>query len=347
MMKAINYYGNSTLKFEEAPMPTAGPGEIVLKVMSATTCGTDLKRYKRGYRGDQEGQASVFGHECAGIVYEVGEGVTKFQVGERVVSHNSAPCNSCYWCKQGQYSMCEDLVFAPGAWAEYRLIPAEIVKQNTFHMPDDMSYALASIVEPMACAVYNINEADVRIEDVVAINGAGPLGLGQIVAAKDRGAYVIVTDLSEFRLDCAKKLGADVCINIKEVDDQVQAVIDATPDKRGADIAIDCTGLPEIWEKNVDMVRKGGKVMEFGGCKGGSTVTFDCDRLHYSQLTLKGVFHTTPQVVEQTFKMICNGKFPEEIFIGNRYPLEKAEEALLNHAEGGVVKNEIVVCEDE
>ena len=87
--------------------------------------------------------------------------------------------------------------------------------------------------------------------------------------------------------------------------------------------------------------------MEFGGCKGGSTVTFDCDRLHYSQLTLKGVFHTTPQVVEQTFKMICNGKFPEEIFIGNRYPLEKAEEALLNHAEGGVVKNEIVVCEDE
>lgn len=345
-MKVINYYGNSTLKYEEAPMPTAGPGEIVLKVMSATTCGTDLKRYKRGYRGDEAGKAAIFGHECAGTVYEVGEGVTKFKVGDRIVAHNSAPCNACYWCKKGQYSMCEDLIFAGGAWAEYRLIPAEIVRQNTFLIPEGVSYALASIVEPMSCAVYNINEANPQIGDTVAINGAGPLGLGQVVAAKEKGCHVIVTDMSDFRLECAKKLGAEVCINIKDVEDQVQAVIDATPDKRGADVVVDCTGLPEIWEKNMDMVRKGGMVMEFGGCKGGSTVTFNCDRLHYSHLTIKGVFHTTPEVVAQTFDMICSGKFPEEVFIGNRYPLEKAEEALLNHAEGNVVKNEIIVCED-
>jgi len=340
-MKAIMYYGPGKLTVEDAPVPQAGPGEIIIKNVSATTCGTDLKRYKRGYRNDKPGQADIFGHESAGVVYEVGEGVTKFKVGDRVVSHNTAPCNHCYWCKQGQPSLCENKVSASGAWAEYRKIPAAIVSQNTFIIPEHVSYRLASIVEPLSCAVYNINESGVKIMDVVAINGAGPLGLMQVKTAKLRGAYVIVCDAVPFRLDCAKALGADVCININDVESQVDAVREATPYGRGADIAIDCTGLPQVWEMNMDMVRKGGTVMEFGGCKGGSTVTFNCDRLHYSQITIKGVFHTTPQVVAQSFDMICRGEIPEEIFIGKSFPLAEAEAALLSHATGEVVKNEI------
>lgn len=340
-MKAVMYYGPGKLVVEDTEMPQAGPGEIIIKNVSATTCGTDLKRYKRGYRRDKAGEADIFGHESAGIVYEVGEGVSKFKVGDRVVTHNTAPCNECYWCKQGQPSLCENLVRASGAWAEYRRIPAEIVKQNSFIIPDHISYGLAAIVEPLSCAVYNIAESGLRIMDVVVINGVGPLGLMQVKTAKLRGAYVIVCDAIPFRLDCAKALGADVCININEVEDQVEAVKEVTPYGRGADIAIDCTGLPQVWEMNMNMVRRGGTVMEFGGCKGGSTVTFDCDCLHYSQITIKGIFHTTPQVVEEAFQMICRGEIPEEIFIGKSFPLAQAQEALESHARGEVVKNEI------
>ncbi|WP_235837583.1 zinc-binding dehydrogenase [Clostridium sp. Marseille-P3244] len=340
-MRAVMYYGPGILKVEEVPRPKAGPGEIIIKNISATTCGTDLKRYKRGYRRDRAGEAEIFGHEAAGVVYEVGEGVTRFKPGDSVVTHNTAPCNECYWCKQGQPSLCDDLVRASGAWAQYRRIPAPIVKQNSFIIPPDISYRLAAIVEPLACAVYNIEESGLKLMDVVAINGAGPLGLMQVKTAKLRGAYVIVCDSIPFRLECARKLGADVCINIDEIDDQVQAVRGVTPYGRGADIVIDCTGIPRVWEMNMNMARKGGTVMQFGGCKGGSTVTFDCDRLHYSQLTVKGIFHTVPRAVSEAFDMICRGEIPEEIFISESFSLEQAEEALISHAGGQVVKNEI------
>lgn len=340
-MKAVMYYGPGKLKVEDIPVPKAGPGEIVIKNVSALTCGTDLKRFRRGYRRDKAGEADIFGHESAGIVYEVGEGVTKFKAGDRVAAHNTAPCNECYWCKKGQPSLCENLIRASGAWAEYRLIPSPIVKQNSFMIPENISYRLAAIVEPLSCAVYNITESGLGLMDVVVINGAGPLGLMQVRTAKLRGAYVIVCDSIPFRLECAKALGADVCINIQEVSDQVQAVQAVTPYGRGADIAIDCTGIPGVWEMNIDMVRKGGTVMEFGGCKGGSTVNFNCDRIHYSQLTIKGLFHTTPAAVEEAFQMICRGEIPEEIFIGKSFPLEQAQEALESHARGEVVKNEI------
>lgn len=339
-MRAIMYYGPGKLDLEDVPIPKAGPGEIIIKNISALTCGTDVKRFQRGHYIDKK-EAFIFGHESSGVVYEIGEGVTKFNVGDRVVSHNTAPCNECYWCKKGQPSMCENWSRASGAWAQYRHIPAPIVKQNTFIIPENISFGLAAMVEPLSCAVYNIVESGLKFMDVVAINGAGPLGLMQIKTAKLRGAYVIVCDANQFRLDCAKKLGADVCINITEVQNQVQAVREVTPFGRGVDISIDCTGLPQVWEMNVDMVRKGGTVMEFGGCKGGSKVTFDCDRLHYSQLTIKGLYHTTPQVVEAAFNMICREEIPEDVFIGKTFTLAQAQEALDSHARGEVVKNEI------
>lgn len=342
-MKAIMFYGHpgEALKYEDVEMPKAGPGEIIIKNVSATTCGTDLKAWKRGYRGTQEGVGKIFGHESAGIVYEVGEGVTRFKEGDRVVTHNSAPCGHCYWCKRGQYSLCENITFGLSAWAEYRKIPAPIVAQNSFIIPQHVSYALAAIVEPLSCAVYNIEDSGMQLGDIIVINGAGPLGLMQVVTAKQCGAYVIVCDSAPFRLDCAKKLGADKVINITEVENQVDAVVSCTPGKRGVDIAIDCTGLPQVWEMNIDMVRKGGTVMEFGGCKSGSTITLNCDKVHYGQITIKGLFHTTPLIVEKSFDMICRGLIPEDVFIGKTFPLAKAQEALESHAKGDVVKNEI------
>jgi len=340
-MKAAMYYGAGQTKFEEVPVPVPGPGEILMKNVSALTCGTDLKTYRRGYRTDKPGAGRIFGHESAGIVYEMGPGVTKFKIGDRIAPLPSAPCNKCYWCRRGQPSLCESRVGASGGWAQYRLLPAPIVEQLTFLIPESISFRHAAIVEPLSCAVHSIDESGITLMDMVAINGVGPLGLMQVRTAKLRGGYVIACDKSPFRLEAAKKLGADVVINIDEVEDQVQAVRDCTPFSRGVDIAIDCTGLPEVWEMNVRMVRKGGTVMEFGGCKGGSTVTFNCDLLHYSQLTIKGLFATTPRIAEESFDMICRGEIPEDIFIAKTFPLAQFQDALDLHGTGTVVKNEI------
>lgn len=340
-MRAAVYYAPNDLRMEDVKTPEPGPGEILMKNISALTCGTDLKQYKRGYPKFKEGQKLIFGHESAGIVAKIGEGVTDFKTGDRIAPHNSAPCNRCYYCKIGEHSMCENLTMVKSAWAEYRLLPAPIVKENVFHIPDQISFRSAALLEPLGSAVHGITEADIQLTDTVVINGAGPLGLMMTKLAKLRGAYVISTDKNPKRLAVARELGADAVIDISEIEDVVDAVKGLTPYGRGADIAIDATGVPEVWEKNLYMVRKAGTVLEFGGCKGGSSINIDTTLLHYSQLTVKGVYHTTPKLEEQAFRLIERGVINEELFVNHTYPLEQCLEALESHAGGDVIKNEI------
>ena len=154
MMKKIQFYAPGDIRVEEAEIPVPEAGEIVIKNEVTLTCGTDVKTYKRGYRYEPP---FGMGHEASGVVYAVGEGVTGFKVGDRVVAHNSASCGTCYYCKKGQESMCVDLIqnqFTNGAYAEYQLIPERIVKLNTFHIPEGMSYKQAALLEPLACALY-------------------------------------------------------------------------------------------------------------------------------------------------------------------------------------------------
>lgn len=340
-MKAVVYYKPMDLRIEEVPTPKPKPGEILMRNISALTCGTDVKQYKRGYPRFKEGQILIFGHESAGIVEEVGEGVTKFKKGDRIAPHNSAPCNKCYFCKIGEHSMCEDLTMVKSGWAEFRLLPAPIVEQNTFLIPENISFRSAALLEPLGSAVHCIDNAGINLSDTVVIHGAGPLGLMQVKLAKMRGAYVISTDVNAKRLETSKALGADEIIDASKIDDIVKAVRDITPNSRGVDIAIDATGLAEIWEKNLYMVRKGGTVMEFGGLKAGSSITVDSTLLHYSMVNIKGVFHTKPRLVQQSFDLIKRGEISEDLFVQGTYSLDKTLEALDSHARGEVIKNEI------
>jgi L-iditol 2-dehydrogenase len=345
-MKAAMYYGVGDVRIEEIPDPHAGPGEVVIKVESALTCGTDVKTYKRGHVLRRGRGPGVFGHECSGTVVEVGEGVTKFKLGDRVATHNSATCNSCYFCKVGQTSMCGNRVGLGGAFSQYVRIPAPIVQQNAFKIPENLSFKAAALLEPFSCAVYGADEADIRLGDVVVVNGAGPLGLMLLRCAVLRGAHVISCDLSDERLAVAKNLGAAETINVSGIDDQVQAVRDLTPDGRGVDVAIEAVGLPEIWEKTIKMARKGGTVVLFGGCKPNTSITIDTEFMHYSQVTLKGVFHTTQRHVSMAFDMICRGVITPEVFVTERYPLDQVVEAIEAHASQKGIKNEIVCWEE-
>lgn len=340
-MKAAMYYGVKDVRLEEIEKPKPGYGEILMKVKAATTCGTDVKRYLRGWALDS-GEPIIFGHEAAGIVEEIGDGVEGFTVGDRITCHNTYPCNSCYYCKRGEYSMCESLKKRKGTFAEYVVLPKGLVDVNVFHIPEGISFAEAAMIEPLSCAMYGIDEADIQFGDYVVINGAGPLGLYMVKLAYLSGARVISCDLNAERLALAKKLGAWETVQITEDMDQVKAIRDLTPDKRGADVVIEAVGLPRVWEIALQMVRKGGTVEWFGGCKAGTTVTVDTKLMHYSQLTIKGVFHTTPLHVEKSFELIKNGEIRGDDFITREYPFEECMEAIDSHARQEAIKNVVV-----
>lgn len=326
----------------ESEIPAPGPGEVVVRNKVSLTCGTDVKTYKRGYRYDPP---FAIGHEASGVVHAVGEGVTGFREGDRVVAHNSAPCNKCYFCKKGQHSMCVDLLqnwLENGAYAEYQKIPARIVEQNMFRIPDDMSYKQAALLEPLSCAVYGTSQTVFDLGDTVCINGCGPIGLMFVRMCYLRGARVIACDMSDVRLKLARKLGAAETVNILNVKDQTQAVRDLTEDKRGVDAAVEAVGLPEVWNITLNMARPGGFVLCFGGTGRGLTVPVDTTKLHYEQLTMKGVFHTTPAHVNAAFEMLKMKAISADDFVQNEYSIDDTEKAILEHASGTVIKNCIV-----
>ncbi|MFV0411828.1 MAG: zinc-binding dehydrogenase, partial [Oscillospiraceae bacterium] len=228
------------------------------------------------------------------------------------------------------------------SYAEYVKIPERIVRQNLYHIPDSLSHKTASLMEPFSCAVYGIENCPIHLGDVVVVNGAGPIGLMFARLAVLRGAQVIVTDMAETRLALAQKLGVWKTLNLTGVENPIEQVKTLTEKQRGADVVIEATGLIEVWETSVQMARKGGFVLLFGGTKSGSVLRVDATLLHYSQITIKGVFHTTPLHVMTALELLKAGVIASEDFVQHEYPLQRLEEAILEHAAGSVVKNCIV-----
>ncbi len=338
MLRAV-LYKEMDLRVEEAPIPEITDGEVLVKNVISTTCGTDVKTYKRGY--PLLTPPHPFGHEYSGVIAAVGKGVKGFKEGDKVAVHNTAPCGRCYYCKRGIPSMCEDMLFNRGSYAEYVKVPERIVQQNMFQI-GDMSHKRASLMEPFSCAVYGIDNCPIHQGDTVVVNGVGPIGLMFVRLAVLKGARVIATDMMQNRLDLAKELGASEAVNLLNIEDSVEYIRGLTEAKRGADIVIEATGLVSVWESSVKMARKGGFVLLFGGTKSGEEMHIDTKLMHYSQLTIKGVFHTTPYHVMTALELLKMGVITEDQFIQNEYEIQDIEKAILEHASGKVIKNCIV-----
>ncbi len=352
-MLAAMFYAPMDIRLEERPVPPVGSGEVLVQVAAAATCGTDVKSYRRGhpllFRHPPEG----FGHEVAGLVVAIGSGVTGFGEGDRVAIANSAPCFQCFYCRRGQYGLCEDLLFLNGAYAEYILVPERIVRHNLYHLSAQTSYIAAALAEPLACALHGIDACTIASDSTVAILGAGPLGLLLTAVAKLRGAHVILTsqyplmdrrerenpmlpttfsnggdsngtmsDMSS-RFVLGKRFGADCVLDVTglSLEEQCDAVRAQTDGKRGADVVIEAIGKTETWELAVRVVRPGGLVNFFGGCPAGTQVSLETRPLHYSELTLKGVFHHTPAYFAQALDIINGQHIDVEALITERVPL--------------------------
>lgn len=314
-MRAVVLYGKEDLRMEEMAVPMPGPGEIVVRIAAALTCGTDLKVYRRGYHAMMLKPPIPFGHEHAGTVYAVGNGVTKFAVGDRVVALNSAPCDACYFCKRDQQNLCEDLLFNNGAYADFIRIPARIVEKNTLLIPDGVAFEHAALTEPLACAVRGLEESNVKPGDSMVVIGAGPIGLFFIHVAALMGCDVLAVVKREDQAQTARELGAKQTHILKDGEATVAAVRALTPCGRGADIVIEAVAQPLTWEWAVDMVRKGGVVNFFGGPPSGTKVALDTNRLHYGDITLKASFHHTPSTCRTAFELITSGRLDSARFI--------------------------------
>jgi len=330
------FHGPGDLRQEELPVPAPALGEIVLKIDAALTCGTDVKTLRRGHPVMIPTIPTVFGHEFAGTVAAVGPGVSRFREGDRVVAANSAPCGECPSCRARRPNLCEDLLFVNGAYGEFIALPARLVAKNVLPLAASLPAQRAAFAEPLACALLAIERARVEPGQTVVVFGHGPLGclLGMLAAA--RRARVVMVGKPGWRFDRLKTLGFAHWLDAT-AGDVVEAVRRASGG-RGAEIAIDATGRPDVWEQAVDAVGRGGSVVFFGGCAPGTSVRIDTRKTHYEELTLLGAFHHTPDVFRRAVEALASGELVPDSLITHRMRLEEVGRALDLMAKGEALK---------
>ncbi len=336
MLSAL-LYGAEDLRLETVPNPTPATGEVILQVDVATTCGTDLKVWRRGGHARMLIPPTLFGHEAAGRIVAIADNVEGWQIGDRVVANNSAPCMQCFFCQRQAYSLCTDLCFNNGTFAEYLRIPAPIVKHNLHAIPDSLSSELASLTEPLACVLHGVARSNVKERDRVVVIGDGAIGLMFVAALQSFNAKVMLIGGHEQRLEIGQTFGATQTHSHRQLTDLPQTVKDWT-DGWGADIVIEATGVPSVWETAIACARPGATVNLFGGCPRDTTITVNTEQLHYSELTLKGVFHNTPTHVRAALDLLASRIIPFELLISEHQPLQALEQVFQNMKARSVIK---------
>jgi L-iditol 2-dehydrogenase len=330
-MKAAVLYGKETVKVEEVPEAPLKSGEVRLRIEAALTCGTDLKVYKRGYHAKMIVPPAVFGHELAGTLSEVSSEASGWNLGDRVVVANSAPCGKCYYCHHHQENLCDDLLFLNGAYAESIVVPSRLVEKNLLRLNAATQFIDAALTEPLACVVQGVEDLRLRAGQNVLVVGSGPIGLMFVVLARHIGCKVSLAGRGQSRLETGHRLGAERIFDVGQGDllSTVQ-----TGASEPYDVVFEAVGKPEAWEASVQLVRKGGVVNFFGGCPAETTVTLDTGRLHYSSINLLASFHHTPKTIRQALSYIEKGVIKASDFVTGACDLSDLPDLFQKMAQG-------------
>lgn len=300
------YYSNSDVRLEELPRPKAGPGELLIKVMASGICGSDVMEW---YRRDKV--PLVLGHEVAGEVVEVGDGVDRFSKGDRVAATHHVPCNTCHYCLSGHHTVCDTLLrgthFDPGGFAEYVRVPAINVDRGVFPVPGGVSFEEASFMEPLACVLRGQKRARLSPGQTVLVLGSGISGLLHVGLARALGAgLVAAADTIPFRLKKAEKMGADLALN---ADESLPDLLRQANEGRLADLVIIC--FDGFIPLALNAVERGGTALFFAGAAQGATLPATINYLFWrTEITLTSTYAGAPADCRTALRLIGERGIP-------------------------------------
>jgi L-iditol 2-dehydrogenase len=319
-MRVAVYYKNSDVRLQEMPVPKIGPGEILFKTQASGICGSDVLEWYRVKKAP-----IVLGHEVAGEIAQVGEGVTQYKVGDRVAVSHHVPCNTCRYCLAGNHTVCETLHttnFDPGGFSEYIRVPKINVDRGIFLLPPEVSFEEGSFMEPLGCVMRGQRLGRLTPGQTVLVMGSGISGLLHIMLAKALGAgRVIATDISPYRLKAAQDLGADAVINAKE---DVPARLKELNGGWLAELVIVCTGAMSAFAQAMKSVDRGGTLMYFATSNPGETLPVPINEYWRNGITLMPSYGNSPYDGEAALSLIRSGRVPVGKLITHRIGLAEA-----------------------
>jgi len=329
------------LELRDFTPPRPGAGELLIRIRCALSCGTDLKTFRRGHPLWK--MPTPFGHEFSGVVVEAGEGVAAFRAGDEIMAAPTAPCGICFYCQHGQENLCADAVgrMVLGAYADLLLLPAHVVAKNAFIKPADLPFEEAALLEPLSCVVHANEMARPEKSESVMIIGAGAFGLLHMLVLKAMGVReVTVVGRGAERLKWARELGADIVIDARSADaiDQIAKLNSGF----GPDLAIECTGQVEGWQDALARVRRGGRVVFFGGCPTGTELRVDTRRMHYDNLTLMAPFHFRPRDVRRAYELLAGRALNAGAIVNARMRLNDLAEVFSMLEKGAALKCAVI-----
>jgi len=323
-LKAAIYYSPEDIRVEEVPKPQIEPGDLLVEMRACGLCGSDLMDW---YLKDRA--PLVLGHEPAGVVVEAGSDVTDFEVGDRVFAHHHVACLNCHFCRCGDYTLCEkfrETHLDPGGFAEYFRVPRENLLIDTLKLPEELSFEEATLIEPTACCIKGLKEAGLQPGDSVAIVGTGSTGLILLELAKILGAAdLFVTDLVDYRLRVAERLGATIALNPSQ-EDPTKAVRERT-EGRGADVVFVTAPNVKALESGLDLCRKGGTLCVFAPTPPDVYLKLSPHRIFFSELRIVGSYSTSHLETRMALNLMKSHRIDAKKFISHRFPLEEISEA--------------------
>ena len=341
-MKVARYYAPGDIRLEQLPEPDASAGQLKLRVRACSTCGTDVKISRSGHPNMTAPQ--VMGHEIAGEIVAIGDGVDRWSIGDRVQVIAAIPDGTCPDCLAGHSSICPNQLSMgyqfPGGFAEFMIVPREVLAVDGVNrIPEHLSFAEASLAEPLACVLNGQELARVAAGDTVVVIGSGPIGCLHVRLARARGAAtIILIDLNAERLAAAAALVHPDLTVATDTQDPVAAVLEATGG-RGADVVITAAASGAAQEQGLRMLARRGRLSLFGGLpKDASNITIDANLVHYRELTIVGVNGSTPAHNKEALQLIASGAVPVLDLITHRLPLDQVLEGIETVARGDAIK---------
>ena len=316
-MRVAMYYNNNDVRLQEMSMPEIGPGELLVRVEACGICGSDVIEWYRVSKAPL-----VLGHEIAGQVVRLGEGVTRYKEGDRVFVYHHVPCNTCHYCLSGHHTTCDTFRgthFYPGGFAEYVRVPAINMDRGVYLLPDEVSYEEATFTEPLACAVRGMRLAHMEVGRSVLILGSGIIGLIQAQLARALGASrVVATDVNEYRLNAARRFGADFALHAQE---DVPARLREVNGGRLADLVIVCAGAPPALEQAMHSVERGGTVLLFAPMLPDVKLSVPVTDLFFNEITITTSYSGSPQDATVALDLIRNRSVQVREMITHRFSL--------------------------